>query len=76
MNFVGPFAQSETNARLFATGLIHLNACNATIQMLSAIDEDNVKLEEKGEKEVLTINKLDQESFLELLFVNPIIENS
>jgi|TARA_B100000902_G_scaffold358211_1_gene373147 hypothetical protein len=76
MNFVGPFAQSEQNINLFLTGLIHLQACNATVEMLTAIDDDNVKLEAANESEALTINKLDQESFLELLFLNPILKDA
>ena len=76
MNFVGPFAQSEQNINLFLTGLIHLQACNATVEMLTAIDDDNVKLEAANESEALTVNKLDQESFLELLFLNPILKDA
>lgn len=76
MNFVGPFAQAHTNANLFYSGLAHLCACDATVKMLLNIDEDNIKLEAAGESEALTINKLDQVNFMDLLFTNPVIKDA
>lgn len=72
MNFVGPFAEAQTRAALFLTSLLHTTACTKTIEALGDMAAENTKLAASGQIDALTLNKLDQEMLVELMFSSPV----
>jgi len=72
MNFVGPFAQSQQNARLFLSNLIFATACSETIKAIQDMQGVNAKLEADGKEEALNANKQDENLFMNIMFTTPL----
>lgn len=72
MNFVGPFAQSQENARLFLANLIFATACSETVKAIQGMEGVNARLEAEGKKDALQANKQDENLFMDMMFVAPI----
>ena len=76
MNLVGPFAKAQINAQMFATSLLFSSSCTETMKALNAMAKENKALTEKGDKAALTLNKLDENIFLEMMFSAPIVKDA
>jgi ERCC4-type nuclease len=76
MNFVGPFAQSEENARKFGTSLLFSSSAAETMKVVKKMDEENKEFVEKGDKLALDLNNADMNMFLDIIYRNPFESNA
>ena len=72
MNFVGPFAENQTNIHLFISNLIFATACSETLKAKGEMQGANSKLEAEGNTDALELNKLDENMFIEIMCATPI----
>ncbi len=76
MNFVGPFAQSEENARKFGTSLLFSSSCSETMKVVETMDKENKELAKKGDKLALNLNNADMNMFLDIMYKTPVELNA
>ena len=71
MNFVGPFAQSEENARIFGTSLLFSSSAAETMKVVKTMTEENKEFAKKGDKLALDLNNADMNMYLDIIYRNP-----
>lgn len=76
MNFVGPFAESENNARAFGTQLLFASSCSETVKVIKDMHAQNEQFVATGDKANLDLNKMDEGLFLEMMFSGIIIKDA
>lgn len=76
MNFVGPFAIAQENAQKFGTSLLFVSSCTETVKVIKDMEEQNIVLEANGDKNGLTLNKVDTELFLNMMFSQVVIKDA
>lgn len=76
MNFVGPFAQAQENAQKFGTSLLFASSCTETVKVIKDMEKENIVLKANGDKNGLTLNKVDTELFLEMMFSQVVIKDA